>query len=167
MTLQADPGVKLVILSGCCIAEGCDLMQIMAVMTGSGIGVSVEDCLAVKGGHISLGKIMAIAASGNDFCFVLFPGLMHMDIGVAIKALDVIEHMNATVMLGRLFFMTTDALDRARHLLAVFVAFQIRNFQMATGTAVLAVDRIGKVLHVDDFVMTFETFLGINGYSVC
>jgi hypothetical protein len=110
---------------------------------------------------------MAIAAGGDNFRFIPFPGLMHMDIGVTIKALDVIEHMDAAVMLGRLFFMTTYALHRFGHLLAIFMALQIGNFEMTADTAVLTMNRIGEILHGDDFVVTLETFLGIYGDSAC
>jgi hypothetical protein len=110
---------------------------------------------------------MAIAAGGDNLRFIPFPGLMNMDIGVTIKALDVIEHMDAAVVLGRLFFMTADALHVAGHLFAVFMTFQIGNFKMAAGTAVLTMNRIGKGLHGDDVVVTLETFLGIYGNSAC
>jgi hypothetical protein len=167
MTLQADLGVKLSTIPGIFFPYRFDLMEIMAVIAGRGIGIPGQNRFAVKGGHIGFGQIMAIAAGGDDFRFVPFPGLMHMNIGVTIEALDVVEHMDAAVVLGRLFFMTTDALYIAGHLLAGFMALQIGNFQMATGTAVLPVHRIGKILHADDFVVTLETFLGIYGDSVC
>jgi hypothetical protein len=75
--------------------------------------------------------------------------------------------MDAAVVLGRLFFMTADALHVAGHLFAVFMTFQIGNFKMAAGTAVLTMNRIGKGLHGDDVVVTLETFLGIYGNSAC
>ena len=142
-------------------------MQIMTIIAGRGIRITVQDRFAVKRGHVGLGKIMAITAGGNDFRFVTFPGLMHMNIGVTIETLDVIEHVHAAVVLGRLFFMTADALHRFGHLLARFMAGQIGNFEMTADTAVLPMDRIGKFLHGDDFVVTLEAFLGIYGDSVC
>jgi hypothetical protein len=167
MTLQTDLGVKLPVFFGSCRAKGLDLMKIMAVVAGSGIRITLQNRLAVQGGHVGLGKIMTIAASGDDLCFVPFPGLMDMDIGVTIKTLDVIEHMDTAVMLGRLFFMTACALHSAGHLFAGFMEFQIGNFEMTTGTAVLTMHRIGKFLHADDVVVTLETFLGIYGDTAC
>jgi hypothetical protein len=139
----------------------------MAVIAGSGIRIPAQNRLTVQGGHVGLGKIMTIAAGGDNLRFVPFPGLMHMDIGVTIETLDVIEHMDAAVVLGRLFFMTAYALHIAGHLFASFVAFQIGNFEMTTGTAVLTMHRIGKFLQGDDIVVALETFLGIYGDSAC
>jgi hypothetical protein len=110
---------------------------------------------------------MTIAASGDNLCFVTFPGLMNVDIGVTIKTFDVIEHVDTAVMLDRLFFMAADTVHFDGHLLAIAMTFQIRNSEMTTGTAVLTMNRIRKVLHRRDVVVTRETFLGIYGDAFC
>lgn len=50
MTLQADLGVKFPVSRGACFAKWLDFMEIMAVIAGSGIRVSVQNRFAVKGG---------------------------------------------------------------------------------------------------------------------
>jgi hypothetical protein len=121
----------------------------------------------MKGGHISVGKIMTVAASGNDLRLVPLPRLMLMDIGVTIKAPDFIEHVHAAVVLVCLFFMTAHTLYIAGHLLAICMPFQVGNFKMAAGTAVLTMDRLRKFLHRRNFVVTLEAFYGVYGDAIC
>jgi hypothetical protein len=47
------------------------------------------------------------------------------------------------------------------------MTFQISDSEMTTGTAVLTMNRIRKILHGNDSIVTFETFLGIYGDAFC
>jgi len=118
--------------------------------------------------RIAVGRlfVMALNAFGNYTAFVFFPGGLSVDIGVAVGAHDPLVDVNAGKMFRCLSLVTQFALNLAGFELMPHVAGKVGYVDMATGTAVLPVDGIGKSLNRNLVAVATEAMGRVNGHSL-
>jgi hypothetical protein len=109
---------------------------------------------------------MAGRAFLNDTDFIPFPRGHHMDVSMAVFALDVIDEMGARIMLCAFLFMTAmtgDGFSMNSSPLCFHMGIDIRDIPVATVAGVGSVHRLGK-LPLADFSMTTHAFGVVNAF---
>ena len=140
VAFHASPGVERTVAVNFHIADGFDLMEVVAVIAGRSIFRSIGDGDTMDRVPIDLFGIVALDAFLHDPPFVVVPWPVGVHIGMALRAPDVLRDMDAQIMLGSLFFVASVTVDLVHFYLPGFVEFEIGNFNMAAIAAVLTMD---------------------------
>lgn len=166
MALQADLGVEFPVCVAFRASERLNVMQIMAIVAGSGIHVSARNPFAMHGFLINRLFVMALNTFGNHLALVIFPVIMGMDIIMAIGASDPLAAMDTGVMLGTFALMAAFALNLLNLDFPFHMTGQVSDIHMATGAAILSVNRAGKCLDGHLVTVTAQAGGRINGHSL-
>jgi len=170
MALLADLGMELFPKGnhlGLITFQQGDFMEAVAVGTRSGIGIPRKDGLTVNALRITVIR-MTGRAFLDDAGFVPFPGRDFVDLFVAIPALDIVDEVNARIMLRSLFLVTPMARHGFRVDLGPFrfeMRFGVGNVPMATVTGKGSVNRLGKLPLNNLVSVTFQALGIVNAFG--
>jgi hypothetical protein len=143
-----------------------DIMEIMAIVAGSGILIACRYGCAVDGLTINRLLVMALNALGNNNPLVIFPVPVRVDISMAIGTFDILLNMHAGIMFGIFLFVTTLATDLLYFNLTFHMSGKVRELDMAAVAAILAVNGRDKRCGRDFITMAAETGDRINGHTL-
>jgi hypothetical protein len=110
--------------------------------------------------------VVTADATGDNFTFVLLPGLTGVDFVVAGCAIDPAEGMNAVKVFSGDLFVATLALDPGYPGLATQMSGEVDDLQMAAGTGNDPVHRSGKIGGNDPVPMTAKTSGRVDGHPL-
>jgi hypothetical protein len=143
-----------------------DIMEIMAIVAGSGILIASRYSCTVDGLPINRLLVMALNALGNDNALVIFPVPVRVDVGMAIGTFDILLNVHAGIMFGIFLFVTTLATDLLHLNLTFHMSGKVRELDMTTVAAILAVNGRDKSSSGDFIAMAAETRDRINGHPL-
>jgi hypothetical protein len=99
---------------------------------------------------------MALDALGNSYFLVLLPGLVSMNVGMAVCAADIFLHVHTVVMFGIFFLVTAFTGYFVNLCLATHMFGKIGYLDVAACTGILAVDRRSESGDGDFVAVTAE-----------
>lgn len=119
-------------------------MQVVTVMTGSGVHIACCDAFSMHRIPIHRFMVMALNTLGNSDPFVFLPVLMDMNVGMAVGTAHPLLYMHAVVMFGVLFLVTALAGYLMNLGLTTHMFGEIGYLDMTAGAGILPVDRGSK-----------------------